>query len=123
MTGLVQVSTKVLPNFPYFRFRPQPASENLRLRILRIHIFPDSNPLILRQTNNVVALLRAATGVFLSTGGALNEKQMTIIVGAVGMGVARCTALVTAGNDVVGDALAETFVEHKILPPEFGIEV
>ena len=101
----------------------QPASENLRLSISRAHAFPDFNPLILRQEDDVVTLLRAATGMFLGAHGTLDEEQMTIVVGAIGVGIAGCAALVTAGDDVVGNAFAESFVEHEVLTPEFGVEV
>ena len=101
----------------------QPASENLRLRISRTHAFPDFNPFILRQADDVVTLLRTAAGMFLSAPGALDEEQMTIVVGAIGVGIAGCAALVAAGNYVVGNALAKSLVEHEVLTPEFGVEV
>jgi len=101
----------------------QPASENLGLRILRTHAFPYFNPFIQRQAEDVLTLLRAAASMFLCTGGALNEKQMTIVVCAIGVRITGSTALVAAGNDVVGDALAESFVEHEVFTPEFGVEV
>ena len=52
--------------------------------------------------------------IFGCTNGALDKQQVAIVIGAVGMGVAGCAALVALGNNVVGDALAQTLIEHKV---------
>ena len=52
----------------------------------------------------------------------MDKEQVTVVVGAVGVCVTRCTTLVTVGDDVVGDALAESFVEYEVLALGFGIE-
>jgi hypothetical protein len=64
-------------------------------------------------------LRRAATVVFGFAFFALNEKQMTPVVGAVGMGVAGFSALVAVGDNLAVHAFAQPFVEYKVFTDEF----
>jgi hypothetical protein len=51
----------------------------------------------------------------------LDEQQMATFIGTIGMYVARRTALV-AGDDIVGDAFAETVVKNEVLADEFALQ-
>ena len=65
--------------------------------------------------NDIPALNRAATLLFFITGIALNEQQMTTIVHTVAVGITGLSALVATPDDLVGDALSQTLIEHKVL--------
>jgi hypothetical protein len=72
-----------------------------------------------RQRNNFHALGGAALVVFFCARAALNKQQVAAIVFAIGVIIARLPALVAMGNHIVGDALAQAFIEHEIFADEF----
>ena len=49
----------------------------------------------------------------------LDEEQVAILIGAVGMGIAGFSALVALGDYVTGDAFTYTLVKNKVFPQEF----
>src|SRR5690606_42090153 len=46
---------------------------------------------------------------------ALHDQQVTTRINTIGMGIARLTALMTFGDDLIRNALGHTFVKNEIL--------
>ena len=67
-----------------------------------------------RQLQLFAANLAAAPFKLGGAARALNEQQMAAVVLAVGVGVARRTALMAVGDHIVGDALAHALIEHEV---------
>jgi len=74
------------------------------------------------QFQYLLAFGAAAAVIFFPAFFTLDEKHVTTFVGAVHMCVGRLAALVTYGDNIVGDTLAETFIEHKVLTDEFAFQ-
>src|SRR5690606_21291645 len=58
--------------------------------------------------------IATATVILSSTSGTLDEQQVAAVIFTVGMHVAGLPALVALGNDIVGDALTQALVKHKV---------
>lgn len=74
------------------------------------------------QMDDLLAGLAATAIVFCSAFFALDEKEMTAFVAAIGMGVGGSAALVTAGDDLVADPLPHPVVKNEVLALEFIFE-
>ena len=61
------------------------------------------------------AVFRATTFHFLPAGRALNKEQVTAVIGAIGMVVARHAALMALRNNILGNPLTKTGIKHKVL--------
>ena len=71
--------------------------------------------LVGREMHFFLAVGAAAAFIFGRAIVALNEEQVTTIVLAVGMGIAWLAADVAFGEDVIGDAFAQAFIEDEVL--------
>lgn len=50
----------------------------------------------------------------LTTRAALNEEDMTGIIGAVDMVITRGSTLVAVGDHILADSFAQPFIKHKV---------
>ena len=70
-----------------------------------------------------IQAIRAATAfIFRGTIFALNKQQMTAFIPAIGMGICRPAALMTAGDDVRADPFAQAVVENEVFAFEFILQ-
>jgi len=83
-----------------------------------IDAFPQLLLLGLGKVDGLLAGRAAAAVIPGGTVGALNKKEVAGLIAAVGMGVGGAAALVTAGNDLLADALSQAIVKDKVLAPE-----
>jgi hypothetical protein len=74
------------------------------------------------QLHHLVALFAATVSKMIFAGIALNKKQIAIDVCAIGMLVAGIAALVAIADNIVGNAFAQTIVEHKVFSLEFRLQ-
>src|SRR5690554_2229346 len=72
--------------------------------------------------NHFQAGFRAAVFHSFFTIVTLYEKQVAGVINTVGMVVARFAALLTAGNNIRSDALAQTVDKHKVFSDKFTLQ-
>lgn len=72
-----------------------------------------------RKADKLLTFYRATSLILLPTTGALNEEQVTKVVGTISMGIARSAALVAMSNDVRTNALAKALVKDEIFTYKF----
>lgn len=72
-----------------------------------------------RKMEDFPALSRTASFIDGPASFALNEELVAIVIGAIGMCVKGCSALVTGGDDYSVDGFAKAFIEHEIFSREF----
>jgi hypothetical protein len=71
---------------------------------------------------NISAFLTTAITEFRFAFFALNEKQVTIYIRTIGVGVTGFATLMTVANDVIGDTFSESLIEDEILPFELTVK-
>src|SRR5437868_14225710 len=77
--------------------------------------FPEEYLFFQRQFNYLNTFISTTAFHLFSATFALNEKKMTVVVGAVYVAVAGFIALMTDADDFLGDSLSQPLVKHKIL--------
>lgn len=78
------------------------------------------NLLFFGQIYNVQAFRRAGVLMHLRAFVTLDEKEVTGLVGAVGMACAWLATLVAFANYFFGNAFAKALIKHKIYSVKFG---
>jgi len=84
-----------------------------------VYPFAKGEALGFRQSIDGLADVTATAFIAGSTFRALDEQQMTAFIAAIGVGIGRAAALMTAGDDLAADAFAKAVVEYEILSFKF----
>lgn len=93
----------------------KPAAKYFALRIFLVPGLTQCFLLFFRQAVDFFAIIRATAFVGFAAGTTLNKQQMTIVVGAIGMGVTWVSTLVAMGYDFAIDRFTQPLVKNKIL--------